>query len=196
MASLIITCCICLRSLNDAKSRKKRTRLHEEHSTELREVLNKLLLNTNSSIPRDSGLNLYSFEGTSHRDAYICGECRTKLNQIRRLQEQLGEVKNDICQKLKGLHVLGHGSSTGLKRPIDLISAATSNLSKSARLQTTTLSNRAVECLAEEHSTPMSSSSLAYQASLSQPDVDSNHVQSQSTATNSPDLVVRLSFNF
>ena len=100
-----------------------------------------------------------------------------------------------IVTYLRRLHVLGHGSSTGLKRPIDLISAATSNLSKSTRLQTT-ISNRAVECLAEEHSTPMSSSSLAYQASLSQPDVDSNHVQSQSTATNSPDLVVRLSFNF
>ena len=55
----------------------------------------------NSSIPRDSGLNLYSFEETSHRDAYICGECRTKLNQIRRLQEQLGEVKMIFVRSLK-----------------------------------------------------------------------------------------------
>lgn len=89
----------------------------------------------------------------SHRDAYICGECKHQLNQIRRLQEQLGEVKNDICEKLEGLHVLGHGLSTGSKQPIDLTSA-TGNISKSARIQITTLSNRAAECLIEEHSTP------------------------------------------
>lgn len=87
-------------------------RFHEEHFTELCEVLNKLLLNMFPSIPHDSGgVYLYCFKETSHRDAYICGECKHKLNQICRLQEQLVEVKNDICDKLEGLHVLGHGLS-------------------------------------------------------------------------------------
>lgn len=130
-------------------------------------------------IPSDSGVDLHCFKETSHTDAYICGEGRTKLNQICRLQEQLSEVKNDVYQKLKGLHVMGHGSSIRLKRPIELTSAATSNLSKSARLQATTLSNRAAECLAEEHSAQMSFPSLAYQSSLSQPVIGSHHVQSQ-----------------
>ena len=43
MASAV-TCCICLRPITDDKSRKKRKRLHEEHSGELQEVLNKLIL--------------------------------------------------------------------------------------------------------------------------------------------------------
>ena len=42
MASAV-TCCICLRPITDDKSRKKRKRLHEEHSGELQEVLNKLI---------------------------------------------------------------------------------------------------------------------------------------------------------
>ena len=92
MASAV-TCCICLRPITDDKSRKKRKRLHEEHSGEL-QVLNKLILEI---FPSLLGCDLFSFK-TSQTDAYICGEYRNKLSQVSRLQEQLQKVKNDICQ--------------------------------------------------------------------------------------------------
>ena len=99
-----VTCCLC--PITDDKSRKKRKRLHEEHSGELQEVLNKLILETFSSL---LGCDLFSFKETSQRDEYICGECRNKLSQVSRLQEQLQKVKNDICQKLSSLHILECG---------------------------------------------------------------------------------------
>ena len=79
MVASAVTCCICFRPITDDKSRKKRKRLHEEHSGELQEVLNKLTLETFSSL---LGCDLFSFKETSQRDAYICGECRNKLSQV------------------------------------------------------------------------------------------------------------------
>ena len=103
MASAV-TCCICLRPITDDKSRKKRKRLHEEHSGELQEVLNKLILEI---FPSLLGCDLFSFK-TSQTDAYICGEYRNKLSEVSILQEQLQKV-NDICQKLSSLHILECG---------------------------------------------------------------------------------------
>lgn len=85
MAS-VVTCCICFSSLNEARSRKKRTKPHEEQLRELQEVLNSLILD---SFPSLLGCDLFSFEEMSQEDAYICGECRTKLRQVSGLQEQL-----------------------------------------------------------------------------------------------------------
>ena len=105
MASAV-TCCIYLRPITDDKSRKKRKRLHEEYSGELQEVLNKLILET---FPSLLGCDLFSFKETSQRDSYICGECRNKLSQVSRLQEQLQKIKNHICQKLSSLYILECG---------------------------------------------------------------------------------------
>ena len=63
-------------------ARKGRDLIHEEHSGELQEVLNKLILETFPSFL--IGCDLFSFKETSQRDAYICGECRNKLSQVSR----------------------------------------------------------------------------------------------------------------
>ena len=93
MASAV-TCCICLRRglrpITEDKSRKKRKRLHEEHSGELQEVLNKLILKI---FPSLLGRDPFSFKEISQRDSYICGGCCNKLSQVSRLQEQLQKVK-------------------------------------------------------------------------------------------------------
>ena len=184
MASAV-TCCICLRSITDDKSRKKRKRLHEEHSRELQEVLNKLILET---FPSLLGCDLFSFKETSQRDAYICGECRNKLGQVSKLQEQLQKVKNDICQKLSSLHILERGHSTRQKRPID-VPASNSTQVKSARLQTTnTTANIVDDCQAEECDTANQwSVGLSGHAETAA----NNLVQSQSNVASSPDLFVR-----
>ena len=102
MASAV-TCCICLRPITDDKSRKKRKRLHEEHSGELQEVLNKLILEI---FPSSLAVTCFLLKLASQRDAYICGVYPSVgnvvinlISQVSRLQEQLQKVKNDICQE-------------------------------------------------------------------------------------------------
>ena len=105
-----LKCCLCLRSLTDSTSRKKRKKLYSDTCSQSKQVLEELLCT------RSATCTLSDFQETKGRDVYLCYQCDAKAVSLYKLQQKVTAVRNELLDMLKNLNEITTVPASARKR--------------------------------------------------------------------------------